>query len=323
MTARIRLAQAYFDLATLLDAGLPILRCLDILIQGQQGGLRRALAHVRDTLSRGSSLAESMDRHRTLFPEMDRMLIQAGETAGTVGRSLRLLSEWHEFVHRITRRMMLAMFYPFMLFSAAACVLALPGLVLGQVTIWGYLRQVVGFLLFLYLPVLVVVVFVLLRERVPLLKWPLDLLALKVPVLGQAIYQASICRYARVFAMLYQAGVPIAEAAERATRVAGNALVARQFAGARESVRQGGPASEGFSARLPVEYRSLWQIGEETGDLDKTAAKIAEISGDRADLYFTTFATGLPKVIYFVLLAITAGVVLLFATQFYGNLYRF
>jgi len=323
MGARVRLAQAYYDMAMLLDAGVPILRSFDIMIQGRQGYLKRAFTHVRDSLSQGSSLSESMDRHHLVFPEVDRMLIQAGETSGTLGDSFKMLSQWHEFICKITRRMMTALLYPFLLFNIAACVFGLPRLIMGQVTIWGYFREILGILLFLYMPVIVVVVFVYLRERIPVLKWPLDLVALKVPVLGQAIYHVSVCRYAKVFAMLYKAGVPITEATERATRTAGNLIVANQFAGGRESVRQGSVASEGFSVRLPAEYRSLWQIGEETGDLDKTAEKIAEIAGDRADLFFTTFASGLPKVIYFILLAVTAGVVLLCAMQFYSNLYRF
>jgi type IV pilus assembly protein PilC len=323
MGARNRLAQAYYDLATLLDAGVPILRCLDIVIQGRQGRFQRALIHIRDTLSRGSSLSESMEHRRSMFPEMDRMLIQAGETAGTVGRSFHMLSQWHEFVLKITRRMVMALFYPLALCSAAGFVVMLPGLVLGKITIWEYLQQVVFLLLFLFLPVLAVAAFVFLHDRIPLLQWPMDLLALKIPVLGQAVYHACICRYAKVFAMLCKAGVPIAEAIERATRATGNVIVARQLAGAKESVHQGRVASDGFSTHLPAEYRNLWQIGEETGDLDKTAAKIADIAWDRADLFFTAFATGFPKVVYFVLFAVSAVAVLLFAVQFYSNLYRF
>jgi type II secretory pathway component PulF len=323
MGARVRLAQAYYDMAMLLDAGVPMLRSLDIVIQGRQGYLKRAFTHIRNSLSQGSSLSESMDRHHNVFPEMDRMVIQAGETSGTLGDSLKMLSQWHEFVHKTTRRMMMALGYPFLLLSFAVCVLKLPSVVLGQITIVGYLREVLGLLLFFYMPVLVVAAFVFLRERIPLLMWPLDVLALRVPVFGQAMYHMCICRYAKVFAMLYQAGVPISEATERATRATGNVLVAQRFAGGSESVRRGGAASEGFSARLPAEYRSLWQIGEETGDLDKTAAKIAEIAGDRANFFFTAFASGFPKVVYFIVLAIMAVTVLLFAVQFYSNLYRF
>ena len=70
------------------------------------------------------------------------------------------------------------------------------------------------------------------------------------------------------------------------------------FAGSRASVHEGGMACEGFSPRLPAEYRHLWRIGEESGELDKTAAKIGEIAADRADLFFTLFAQWLPIVIW-------------------------
>jgi type II secretory pathway component PulF len=82
-------------------------------------------------------------------------------------------------------------------------------------------------------------------------------------------------------------------------------------------------ASEGLSGRLPAEYRDLWRIGEETGELDKMADKVAEIAADRADLFFTAFASGFPKVIYFTIMGILAVIVLWYAMQVYGNLYQF
>jgi type II secretory pathway component PulF len=91
---------------------------------------------------------------------------------------------------------------------------------------------------------------------------------------------------------------------ERATRATGNVIVARMFAGARDTVRAGSTAWEGFSKRLPAEYLHLWQVGEETGELDKTVGKIAEIAADRADLYFAAFAAWLPRVAYFIIVVV-------------------
>jgi type II secretory pathway component PulF len=323
VSTRGGLAQAYYDLAALLDAGVPILRSLDILVEGRQGFFRRVLRQIRESLSKGSSLAESMAEHPAVFPDLDRMLIQAAETSGSLGEAFKMLSYWHEFVRRITRRMVMNLLYPLLLLHIAACIFGLPRLVLGTATVAAYLMGILRILLFLYIPVIVVVVFVLLRDRFPLLRLPLDFVALKVPVLGQGIYHLSVCRYAKVFAMLYKAGVPITETAERATRATGNVIVAGQFAGGRESVRRGGMLSEGFSDRLPAEYRYLWQIGEETGEMDKTATKVAEIAGDRADLFCTEFANWLPKIVYFIILGVMAAMVLSMARQVYGNLYRF
>ena len=106
---------------------------------------------------------------------------------------------------------------------------------------------------------------------------------------------------------------------QRDTRAAATQF-SRQFAGGRDSVRQGGMAWEGFSPRLPAEYRHLWQIGEETGELDKVAAKVAEVAGDRADLFFTAFASGFPKVVYFVIMIVLALKVLRMWSGVYGGL---
>ncbi|MBM4028680.1 MAG: hypothetical protein FJ280_25275 [Planctomycetes bacterium] len=319
MGARSHLAQTYYDMATLLDAGMPILRSFDILTEGRRGHLQQTFRQIRESLSQGAGLAESLARHRNTFPELDRMLIEAAETAGSLGESFKVLSQWHKFVHRITRRMQMGLIYPFLILHLGACVSGIPDLVLGQVTVSGYVVQVLRILLLLYIPLAVVIAFVLLRDRIPLLQLPLDFLALRVPVLGQAIYHMSVCRYAKAFAMLHKAGVPITETAERATRATGNVIVAGQFAGGRDSVRQGGMAWEGYSKRLPAEYRHLWQIGEETGDLDKTATKVAEIAGDRADLFFTAFASGFPKVVYFVIMAVLAMRVLQMWSRVYSS----
>lgn len=323
MGAGSRLARAYYDMATLLDAGVPILRAIDILIEGRQGPFKHIFVQMRESLSQGSSLSESMGRHRNIFPELDRMLIDAAETAGSLGESFKMLSQWHEFVHRITRRMQMGLIYPLFILHVGAFISAAPSLVLGEVTLTGFLVEVARMLLLFYIPVIVVLVFVFLRNRVPPFRVPLDFLILRVPVLGQAVYHMSVCRYARAFAMLYKAGVPITETTERATRATGNAVVAEQFAGGRDSVRQGGTAWEGFSTRLPAEYRHLWQIGEETGELDKVATKVAEISGDRADLFFTAFANGLPKLIYFAIMIVLALKVLQMWNKVYSNMGAF
>ncbi|OHB62847.1 MAG: hypothetical protein A2Y77_16820 [Planctomycetes bacterium RBG_13_62_9] len=320
MGARTRLAQAYYDLATMLDAGVPILRSLDIVTQGRQGSLKRVFSQVRQSISQGSGLAESLNEHPRVFPELDRMLIAGAETSGSLADSFRMLSQWHEFVRRINRRMTMGLIYPVAILHIAAFLIGIPGFVMGQITLGGYLAGVLQILMWLYIPLIAVVASKSLRERIPAIRWPLDFFVLKIPVLGQAVYHMSICRYAKVFAMLYRAGVPITETTERATRATGNVVVAGQVAGGRQSVREGRMAWEGFSHRLPAEYRHLWQVGEETGELDKTATKIAEISGDRADLYFSAFASGFPRVVYFAIMIFMAIMILRGWSQIYSGL---
>jgi len=323
MASRTRLAQAYYDLAVLLDAGVPILRSLDMVIQGRQGHLKQVFSRIRESLSKGSSLAEAMGKQRHVFPEMDRLLVEAAETAGSLNDSFKMLSQWHEFVCRITRRIRMGLMYPFFILHVAAFVLGFPSLVLGKINLLEYLRQAAGVLLFLYVPLGVVLLILSLQGRAYWLRLPLDYLVLWIPWLGKAIYHLSICRYAKAFSMLYRAGVPISECTERATVATGNVIVAQLFEGGIASVRAGGMACDGFSKRLPTEYRQLWQIGEESGELDRTVDKIAEVSAYRADQLFTTFAFWLPRIIYFIILGVMAMMIVQLWTEIYSGLGAF
>lgn len=320
MSARSRLARAYYDLAVMLDSGVPIMRSFDIVIENRRGYFKQVLSQVRDSVSKGSSLAESMERHRHVFPTLDRLLVEAAETSGSLGESFKMLSEWHEFVQRIVLRMLTGLIYPFIMLHAAAFVFRLPDLIFGRITGGEYILFALKVVFWLYILVLLVALRIFRPEGSRLIRLPMDYVALRIPVLGQAIYQLCISRYARAFGMLYKAGVPIAESVGRATQAVGNEAVARLFRGSIDSIRSGGTAWEGLSPRLPSEYRYLWQTGEETGELDKTVDKIAQISGDRADMYFRGFARGFPIVIYFIIMGVMAYMILTMASQVYGNL---
>ena len=126
----------------------------------------------------------------------------------------------------------------------------------------------------------------------------LDNVVVRIPVLGQAVREVSIFRYCRAFNMLYKAGVPITQCTAQAYSVTGNAVIAAWFTNAAKSSRDGNPAYLGLSTRLPIEYRNLWEIGEESGELDKTIDKMAEMAWDKAEFYFTEFARWLPRLVY-------------------------
>jgi len=323
MNARSRLARAYYDLSVMLDAGVPIMRSFDIVIEGRSGYFKRVLSQVRDSVSKGSSLAESMERHRHVFPTLDRMLVQAAEHSGSLGQSFKMLSEWHEFVQRIVHRMLMGLAYPFLILHAAAFIFPLPRLIFGQMGISQYLLSVLGVVIWLYILLFIIAIRVYRPETTRLIRLPLDYLVLRIPVLGAAVRQLCISRYVKAFAMLYKAGVPMAESVERAGRAVGNEAVAGLFRGSITSVRNGATAWEGLSPRLPSEYRHLWQIGEESGELDQTVDKIAQISADRADMYFRGFARGFPIVVYFVIMGLMVYMIFTLFAQVYGDVLSF
>ncbi len=323
MSSKTLLAQAYYDLSVMMDAGVPILRSLDITIEGRQGYIKRVLMRIRDSISKGSDLSTALAEHRNVFPLLDRMLIEAAETSGSLGPSFKMLADWHEFVHRIARRMQVALIYPVLLLHFGAFVTAFADVILGGFTLRSFIMSALHLLQYFYIPAAIVLVFMLLRDHSTLFRWPLDFLVLRIPLLGQAVYHMSVCRYARTFAMMYAAGIPITEVTDRATRATGNEVIARLFAGGTDSVRAGGLAWEGYSKRLPSQYLHLFQIGEETGELDKTAAKVGEIAGDRADLLFTEFARWLPIIIYVIIMIILVMRILGIWQKIYGSALSF
>lgn len=323
MSARSRLARAYYDLSVMLDAGVPIMRSFDIVIEGRHGYFKRVLSQVRDSISKGASLTESMGKHRHVFPTLDRMLVEAAEHSGSLGESFKMLSDWHEFVQKIVARMVMGLAYPFLILHAAAFILPAPDLILGSINIGQYLSSSFLVVIWLYVLLLIIGIRVYRPESSRLFRIPMDFVTLRIPVLGGAVYQLCISRYMRAFGMLYKAGVPIAESVERATRAVGNESVAKLFRGSIATIRGGGMAYDGLSPRLPNEYRHLWQIGEESGELEKTVDKIAQISADRSELHFRAFARGFPILIYFIIMGFMAYKILVMAQGVYGNIDSF
>ncbi len=293
-----KLSRVYYDLSVMLEAGLSITRSINNVAGGQRGRLQRVFSRLGESISKGNSLSDSMDQHANVFPEMDLKLVKAAEDSGELPRCFKLLSEWYEFRVRIGRKIRMGMILPFAILTIAAFVVPFPDFFLGNITTGGYIVQVISIMSMLLVPVGFVILLMKLSEKIKPIRLILDTVVLKIPVLGHAIWHVSICRYFRGFNMLHKAGVPIIESLSTAQELTGNSVVSGLVKGASKSAAAGNTAYEGFSRRLPSEYLNMWEIGEQSGELDKMVDKIAEISGDKAELYFTEFARWLPWIVY-------------------------
>jgi type II secretory pathway component PulF len=316
-----RRATLYTKLTTLVGAGIPLLRALDTASGGEPGKVRRALADIRQSVSRGMGLAEAMGQHGALFGTFDRVLIEAADTSGNLETCFKMLADWYQFLHRMQNIVLTGLVLPLACLHIMAFILPIPSLVLGQVSLWRYLVAVATTLSGFYGLVALIAAVAWLTPRWARLRFVLDVIVLWIPVLGRGIRELSISRFSRAFNMLYKAGVPITQCFEKAPQVAGNARVAALFEGGARAASQGRQASEGFSRSLASEYRDLWHIGEESGRLDHSVDKIAEMSADRADLWLTQFARWLPRVVYFLIMVRMASQVLRMAGQI-GSAYN-
>ena len=295
---RSKLALIYHDLAVLLDAGLPILKSLDTVSKGLQGHLRKIFSGLSKSVSQGNTFADSMAEYPKVFARLDLMLVKSAELSGELPNCFKMLSNWYEFRNRIKGILISGLILPLLILHIMVFIVPLPSMVLGKISTTEYMMQIAKVLGFLYLLIGITLAVYHSVPNTGLFRILLDALILRIPILGQAVRQLSICRYCRGFNMLYKAGVPIKDCAAQATELTGNLIIADIFKDGAASIAAGNMAYEGFSNRLPLDYLNIWQTGEQIGELDKMVDKIAEIAGDRAELLFTEFAKWLPRLLY-------------------------
>jgi len=299
-----KLAVAYYNLSVMLDAGMPILRSLETLVSSIDGKIRAAFAAVTQKVTSGLPMAEAMAEHPKVFAPMDISIIQAADLSGNMADSLKMLSQWYEFSNRLKNIILSGMVLPFVLINITAVIAPLPLLFLHAINLLGYFVIMIKILALLYVPVAAIIAVLRLTPKTGAPRRLLDTLVLKIPVLGRGIRYLAISRYCRAFYMLYKAGVPITQCAETSPSLTGNIIIAELFQPGADSAQAGKLISTGFSNRLPTELLDLWNIGEESGELDSVTKRLADMYADIAELLLTEFSKWLPRLAYFFVCAI-------------------
>ena len=315
------LSVAYHNLAIMLEAGMPMLRALDTTAAGLKGNLKKAFSDLGESASAGDSLAETMRKYRWIFTPLDVMLVEVAETSGTLPQSLKHLSQWYEFRNKLRHIIISGLMLPLAIIHIAALILPLPRLLLGHLSVVGYFLQVLGTLAIFYVPAAIIVAILRLTPNTGLLRRVLDTFVLRVPGLDRAIRQLALSRYCRAFNLLYQAGVPITQCAQKASGATGNAILTDLLKGGAESAQVGKMVCEGFSRKLPADFLQLWQIGEETGELDKTVQRLADNTSDSGQWLLVEFCRWLVRIIYFLVCALLAIAVLTMGLAVFGSGY--
>ncbi|OHB78042.1 MAG: hypothetical protein A2Z25_05140 [Planctomycetes bacterium RBG_16_55_9] len=295
---------AYHNLSVMLEAGVPLLRSLHTVASGSESRVRKTFLALADGVSQGDPLAQTMGRHPKVFDPVDVMLIQAGETSGSLAELMGLLAKWHESSQRTLRRMRSGMLLPILILTLASFIAPVPGFVLGGWRIESYLLAAVRILLLFWIPAGMIFLIVRKTPKTGPLRRLLDRIVLHVPLLGNAMYKLAISRYCCVFHMLCKAAVPVADCVSMAVAAAGNAVVGDMFRPAVDSVKAGESICQGFSRRLPKEFIEMWSIGEETGTLDNVTKRMAENYAEAAEFGLNEFARWFPRFVYFLICAL-------------------
>jgi type IV pilus assembly protein PilC len=316
------------QLATLIEAGMPLLRGLRILQQQESSRpLKRILGDLDATIEGGSSLSEALTLHPRVFNRLYINMVKAGEIAGALEITLRRLAELMEKAQKIKGKVKSAMYYP-----AAVMVVAMAILILMMVFVVPRFQQVFEGLLN-GAPMPAFTIFILrvsevMRHHAPLValvmlalgsglaiglrtgcgRWMFDQFKLSVPILGAVFRKAAISRFARTLGTLLGNGVPILQALQIVKETAGNVVVGNVISSVHECVKQGESITVPLrgSRVFPPMIIGMVDVGEQTGALPDMLLKIADNYDEEVDNAVSA-TTSLLEPIMIVFLAVVVG----------------
>ncbi len=316
------------QLATLVEAGMPLLRGLHLLHEQEENpAVKHVIESLAASIESGSSLSESLAAHPKLFSPLYLNMVKAGELSGALEVTLRRLADFLEQAHRIKGKVKAALFYPAAVLFVATSILCLlmvyvvpqfeqvfhdllPGSAMPAFTaaVLGISQAIknhlpmAGLVLLAWVASLVCVV----RTRTG--RWWFDGLKLRMPVLGKVFRKAAIARFARTLGTLLGNGVPILQALTIVKETAGNVVVGKAIGAVHESVKEGGTIAVPLKASgvFPALVAGMVDVGEQTGALPDMLLKIADNYDDEVNNSVNAM-TSLLEPIMIVLLAVIVG----------------
>ncbi len=294
------------QMATMIKAGLPILRCLDILIaQTRNPIFRECITAVRLDIASGLTFADSLAKHPRIFDDLFVNMIRAAEVGGILDVILERLAQYLEKEQEIRTKIKSAMMYPIvvlvfaLLMTSAIVFFVLPRFkeVFEELLPEGHqLPWVTRTLMdtgslarkFWFVPVILLIGTVTtykLMMRTESGRFRLDSWKLKIPVIGDLILKIAVSRVSRTLGTLLSSGIPILRALEIVEDTSGNAVVAKAVADARQAVHEGQRMCEPLarSGIFPVMVTQMIQVGEETGRIDDMLQKVADFYEEEVD----------------------------------------
>ena len=301
--------------SVMIDAGLPLVQCLEILAQQQENkNFQMVLTQTRQDVEEGSTLAAAMARHPKTFDQLFVNMIEAGEAGGILDLILQRLSSYIEKIVKLRRDVVSAMIYPAAVIVIAVAVIAVimvfvipsfqsiftgllgPGEQLPMPT-----RVVVGFSEFLAgIGGLVIlgaiaasVVALKFYYRTPGGHRRIDYILLKVPIIGGILRKIAVARFSRTLSTLLSSGVPILQSLEITARTAGNMILEEAINKVRSGVERGESIVEPLKATevFPNMVSQMIAIGEQTGALDAMLGKIADFYEQEVDSAIASLLT--------------------------------
>jgi type IV pilus assembly protein PilC len=330
---RVRLKElAIFtrQLSVMVDAGLPLVQCLEVLGSQQTNKFfQSVLFKVRADVEAGSTFTDALRQHPKVFNDLYTSLIQAGEVGGILDNILQRLAKYIEKSIKLRRAVRSAMIYPSAVISIAALVVAIilwkviPTFAALFAGLGAQLplptRIVIQFSLFFarFFPfmIIAVILFAIAMSRyyqTPRGRRMIDGLLLRAPVLGQILRKIAVARFCRTLGTLTSSGVPILDGLNITAATAGNAIVEDAILATRKAVEEGKTLADPLreSEVFPPMVTQMIHVGEQTGELDTMLSKIADFYEDEVDAAVENLIALLEPVMILFLGVVIGGIVI-------------
>jgi type IV pilus assembly protein PilC len=290
--------------SVMIDAGLPLVQCLEILGSQQEHKVfKRTIIQLRQDVESGSSLADAMRRHPKVFNDLFTNMIAAGEAGGILDTILQRLATYIEKSVKLNAQVKSAMIYPVAVISIACIVVAI--ILWKVIPVFAALFESLGAELpmptrvvialsnfiadYWWLILILGVTGAFATKRYHQTykgKRVLDGLLLKAPVVGILLRKIAVARFCRTLATLTSSGVPILDGLQITARTAGNSVIEDAIMATRKSVEEGKTISEplGDTEVFPPMVVQMIAVGEQTGALDTMLSKIADFYEEEVDV---------------------------------------
>ena len=299
------------QMATMVGAGLPLTRSLEIMIQqASNPKFKKILENVLDSIQAGKSLADSFRMEEDVFDQITINLIEAGEESGNLENILEKIAVELEDKNALAKKIQSAMIYPSIILFVIVAVIVLMMLVLVPSMAEIYqdfdaelpfatrlLMSMSAFFVDYWWVILSIVLVLVIGFKyyvdTPKGKRNIDKLLLKIPSLGVIITKMQLSQFTRILSLLLGSGVPIIKAIELTGNSLGNTMFKETLEEAKDEVEKGGPLALPIarSEYYPLLVSSMIAVGEETGEIDSVLAKVAEYYKDEVEMATSNLST--------------------------------
>ncbi len=323
------LSVATRQLATMIDAGLPIVQCLEILgEQSENKLLRQTITAIRRDVEGGCTLADALRKHPKIFDDLYVNMVEAGEAGGILNTILNRIALFIEKANRLKKKVKGAMIYPVAIVLVAIIVVAV--LMIFVIPVFAELYGSMGqalpaptqicinisnfFVAYWWLMLAVgvgIVTAIKLYYKTPQGNFNIDGILLRMPVIGDLLRKVAVARFSQNMSLLLSSGVPILDGLAITGRTAGNKVVEKAIMDSRLSISKGNTVAEPLreSKIFPPLVCQMVAVGESTGGLDGMLRKVAELYEEEVDDAVNNLTAMMEPAIMVVLGVILGGLV--------------